>query len=73
MQLLRNISINMNENTNDMENKYKAGDVVYERIFPAKKLIVSRYTDKLVYCRTQENLKRKELVYFERELMASNG
>ena len=56
-----------------MENKYKAGEVVFERIFPDKKLIVSRYSDKLYYCRTFENLKRKELVYFERELMAANS
>jgi len=58
---------------NDMENKFKIGEMVFERTFPAKKLIVSRFADKLYYCKTQENLKRKELVYFERELMASNG
>jgi hypothetical protein len=55
-----------------MESKYKAGDVVCERIYPAKKLIVSRYADKLYYCRVPENLKLKELVYFEWELMAVN-
>ena len=63
----------MNEILNIMENRFKLGEIVYERIFPSKKLIVSRYVDKLYYCRTQENLKRKELVYFERELMAGNG
>jgi hypothetical protein len=56
-----------------MENKFKIGEIVFERTFPAKKLIVSRYSDKLYYCKAQENLKRKELVYFERELMAGNG
>ena len=56
----------------DMENKYKEGEVVYERIFPAKKLIVSRYIDKLYYCKAPENLNLKESVYFERELMADN-
>ena len=29
-----------------MENKYKAGEIVFERIFPVKKLIVSRYANK---------------------------
>ncbi len=53
-----------------MENKYKTGEMVYERIFPSKKLIISRYADRLYYCKPQENLKRKEMVYFERELMA---
>jgi hypothetical protein len=56
-----------------MENKYKAGETVLERIFPAKKLIVNRYADRLYYCRAHESFKRKELVYFERELMASNS
>ena len=56
-----------------MENKFKIGEMVFERTFPAKKLIVSRFADKLYYCKAQENLKRKELVYFERELMAGNG
>jgi hypothetical protein len=55
-----------------MESRYKAGDIVYERIFPAKKLIVSRYSDRLYYCKAPENLKPKESVYFERELMADN-
>ena len=53
-----------------MENKYKEGEIVYERIFSTKKLIVSRYVDRLYYCKALENLKLKESVYFERELMA---
>ena len=52
-----------------MEGKFKEGEIVYARMYPAKKLIVSRYADKLYYCRVPENLKLKELVYFERELM----
>src|SRR5688572_17231722 len=59
---------NMSE-SNDMQNKYKAGDTVYERIIPAKKLIVNRYIDKLYYCKASENLKLIASVYFERELM----
>ena len=52
-----------------MENKYKNGEVVFDRIRPSQKLIVSHYFDKLYYCKVQENLNRKRLVYFERELL----
>jgi len=52
------------------ENKFKTGEVVFERTHPAQKLIVSKYVDRLYYCKTQESPKRKELVYFERELKA---
>ena len=55
-----------------MGNKFKEGEIVYARIFPGKKLIVSRYVNKLYYCKVPENLKLKELVYFERELTADN-
>ena len=52
-----------------MEIKYKVGKVVFERIHPSQKLIVSHYFDKLYYCKVQENISRKRLVYFERELL----
>lgn len=52
-----------------MENKYKEGDVVMERIHPSQKLVVSYYQDKIYYCKAQEHRHRKELVYFERDLM----
>ena len=54
-----------------MENKYKKDEVVYERIRPALKLVIRRYVDRIYYCMVQENPTRKELVYFERELMAN--
>jgi hypothetical protein len=52
-----------------VENKFKDGEVVYERIRPAQKLIIRHYTDNLYYCKAQENTTRKHLVYFERELL----
>ena len=56
-----------------MENKYKTGEVVYERTNPYQKLIVSRYVDRVYYCKVQDAPKRKELVYFERELKAETA
>jgi hypothetical protein len=55
-----------------MENKYKEGDVVYAKINPALKLVIRRYIDNIYYCKIQEDLNRKELVYFERELASDN-
>jgi len=51
------------------ESKYKKGDVVYERTHPTQKLVVGRYADRVYYCLAQENPTRRELVYFERELL----
>jgi len=51
-----------------MEHKYKEGDIVNERVRSAQKLIVSRLFNKLYYCKTFENPRRKALVFFEREL-----
>jgi hypothetical protein len=56
-----------------MENTYKTGDVVYERIRPAQKLIVKRFASNLYYCQAEENSQIKRLVYLERELMNSNN
>jgi hypothetical protein len=52
------------------ENKFKNGEVVHERTNPSQKLIVSRYADRVYYCKVQDAPNRKELVYFERELIA---
>lgn len=53
-----------------MENKYKPGEIVSERIRPSLKLIVSRYVNGIYYCLKQERANKKELVYFEGELTA---
>ncbi len=52
-----------------MEIKYKIGEIVSERIYPTRKLVVSYIKDNIYYCKAQEHKHRKELVYFERELM----
>jgi uncharacterized protein YodC (DUF2158 family) len=53
-----------------MENKYKNGEVVIERIRPTLKLMVSRYVNGIYYCLIQERDSKKELVYLERELVS---
>jgi hypothetical protein len=52
-----------------MENKFKEGEVVCALVNPTLKLVIRRYVDRIYYCKIQEDLTRKELVYFERELM----
>lgn len=58
-----------NLNASIMEIKFKEGDEVYDRVRPSQKLIISRYFKGIYYCKIVENLRRKELIYFERELM----
>jgi len=53
-----------------MENKYKSGEIVIERIRPSLKLAVSRYVNGIYYCLIQERESKRELVYFERELVS---
>ena len=52
-----------------MENKFKEGEVVCALVNPSLKLVIRRYVDRIYYCKIQKDTARKELVYFERELM----
>lgn len=52
-----------------MENLYKEGDVVCAKENPTKKLVIRRYVDRIYYCKVQDDITAKELVYFERELV----
>ncbi|MBL0742692.1 hypothetical protein [Chryseolinea lacunae] len=54
-----------------METKFREGEIVIERTRPTNKLIIMRCEDGLYYCKTQEGGRRKELVYFERELRSA--
>ena len=53
------------------KNKYKEGEVVYARVYPTIKLIIRRYVDRIYYCNIAEAPQKKDLVYFERELMTN--
>jgi len=50
--------------------KFKEGEVVFERTRPANKLIIVRRDNGLYYCRPPGGLRRKDLVYMERDLVA---
>jgi hypothetical protein len=52
-------------------NKFSDGETVFERINPGQKLMVRRYVNKIYYCMVEDFPNRKDLVFFERELMAS--
>jgi len=52
-----------------IQNHYNAGDVVFAKVNPTLKLIIRRYYDEIYYCKIQEHPEKKELVYFERELL----
>ncbi|MFA0963342.1 hypothetical protein AB9P05_16180 [Roseivirga sp. BDSF3-8] len=52
-----------------VQNKYNAGDTVYAKANPSEKLVIRRYIDKVYYCKVMAHPERKELVYFEREII----
>ena len=52
-----------------MENKYKENEIVYAIVNPGLKLVIRRYIDRIYYCKIQDEPDRKELVYFEREIL----
>ena len=55
-----------------MENIYKEGSTVCAIVNPTQKLLVRRYVASIYYCKIQNDLDHKELVFFERELMNCN-
>jgi hypothetical protein len=55
-----------------MKYKYKIGDVVNPIESPTLKLVIRRHTDKIYHCAIRAHPNRKELIYFERELVLSS-
>ena len=51
-----------------LKSKYEDGEVVFERIRPDQKLVISSFTNGLYYCTTLGGRIKKAFVYFEREL-----
>jgi hypothetical protein len=62
-------SLSKNKIAHFMENNFKEGEIVYAKIAPKLKLVVRRYVKRIYYCKVQNDPNRKDLVYFERELM----
>jgi len=52
-----------------MENKYKEGEVVYDRVRPNQNLIIKRYYKGVYYCVPDERANGKELIYLVGDLM----
>lgn len=52
-----------------IQNHYIAGDVVFAKADPTLKLVIRRYYDEIYYCKIHDHPEKKELVYFERELI----
>lgn len=54
-------------------NKYKEGTIVFSRLNPEVELIIRRYVDMIYYCKQKALPDEKDLVFFEREIMAKPG
>lgn len=53
----------------EKENKYDIGDIVYAKANPDVKLVVKRYIRRVYYCQLPEELGRKDIPLYERELV----
>jgi hypothetical protein len=51
-----------------VQNNYSPGDVVFPKVDPNLKLVISEYLDEIYYCKVQAHPDNRKLVYFEREL-----
>lgn len=60
----------MNEDV-PTKNKFKEGEMVYAKSDPKCLLMVKRYHARIYYCRVKGDAQRKELVYFEKDLIAA--
>lgn len=69
-ELCMHVSISLLKTFTMMENKYKNGEVVVERIRPNQKLVVCSYVNGVYCCKSQEASTQRGLVYFERDLRA---
>lgn len=49
--------------------KYKVGVAVFAKVHPEVALVVRRFVANIYYCQRADDPGKKDLVYFERELM----
>jgi hypothetical protein len=59
--------------TQNNDNKYAIGTIIYARAFPAQKLVVDAYKQRIYYCAVANHPEAKQLAYFERELLPPQG
>lgn len=52
------------------EQKFRIGEIVYESVRPALKLVITKANGKLYHCKPQDNMQRPAVVYSERDLKA---
>ena len=51
------------------DNLFKVGDLISAKAYPDEKLKIMRYYQRIYYCARVDYPDRKQLVYFERELI----
>lgn len=52
------------------DNHFKEGTLITAKAYPDEKLKIMRYYQRIYYCARVDNPDLKQLVYFERELIA---
>lgn len=54
------------------ESRYKEGQIVFAKKFPIVKFKVRRHYQRVYYCSFIDFPERKDLVFFEREILAAS-
>lgn len=55
------------------DNVYQEGTIVSSKTDPESKLVITKYYQRIYYCTAVNEPGGKELAFFEREIIASNG
>jgi hypothetical protein len=55
------------------DNIYPEGTPITAKVDPSLKLIITKYYQRIYYCNVVDQPEKKQLAYFERELIAPAG
>ena len=55
------------------DNLYKEGTVIYAKVEPTRKLIITKYHQRIYYCAVVDQPDQNHVAYFERELIPPAG
>lgn len=57
------------ENRDSNDNKYPSGTFIYAKANPGVKMVIDAYKQRIYYCSVAGQPEKKQLAFFERELM----
>ena len=55
------------------DNKYPAGTLIFAKVEPLVKLVIDAYKSRIYYCAVVGHHEKRQIAYFERELIDPHG